>query len=127
MDSIEDRFLNAMQQSYQMVLEHGVRSNKKTKVLHGWAQDEMKRALGSGYVFTGQTPVSKSEANVAGMYYGKNVDILVSRDGKELSVISIKYVISNYWQNAVNYFEQQVGETANFKDEEHCLRESFFV
>lgn len=59
------------------------------------------------------------------MYYGKNVDILVSRDGKELSVISIKYVISNYWQNAVNYFEQQVGETANFKDEEHCLRESF--
>ena len=115
MISIEQRFLHAMQQSYQKVLEYGVRSMEKTKVLHGWVQDELKRELGEGYVFTGQTPHSTAEAKVAGMYYGKDVDILVARNDQELSVINIKFVISNYWQNAVNYLEQQIGETANLR------------
>ena len=83
---------------------------KETKVLHGWVQDDLKRELGHDYVFTGQTPdsVKKSEANVAGMYYGKHVDVLVARDGQELGVVSIKFVISKYWQNSINYLELQV-------------------
>ena len=113
--TLPQRFLAAMQQSYGMVLRYGVRSNEKTKVLHGWVQDELRRELGEGYEFTGQTPASASEAKVAGMYYDKDVDVLVARDGQELAVISIKFVISNYWQNSVNYFEQQLGETANLR------------
>lgn len=114
-DSVEQRFLAAMQESYRMVLRHGVRSNEKTKVLHGWVQDELRRELGDGYTFTGQSPVSAQEAGVVGMYYDKNVDVLVARDGEELGVISVKFVISNYWQNSVNYLEQQIGETANLR------------
>ena len=49
------------------------------------------------------------------MYYDKNVDVLITRGGQELGVISIKFVISNYWQNSINYFEQQIGETANLR------------
>ena len=49
------------------------------------------------------------------MYYDKNVDVLVAKDGEELAVISVKFVISNYWQNSVNYLEQQIGETANLR------------
>lgn len=115
--TLEQRFLQAIQLSYQKVIEYGVRSSEKTKVLHGWVQDELKRELGDEFVFTGQTPdsVKKDEANVAGMYYGKDVDVLVARDGQELGVVSIKFVISNYWQNSINYFEQQVGETANLR------------
>lgn len=75
----------------------------------------MRRELGGGYEFTGQTPASASEAQVSGMYYDKDVDVLVARDGQELAVISIKFVISNYQQNSVNYFEQQLGETANLR------------
>lgn len=78
-------------------------------------QDELRRELGDAYALTGQSPVSASEASVEGMYYGKNVDVLVSRDGQELGVVSVKFVITNYWQNSVNYFEQQVGETANLR------------
>ena len=112
---LERRFLAAIQESHQKVLDHGVRSKEKTKVLHGWVQDELRRELDDAYVFTGQTPTNTREANVSGMYYGKDVDVLVARDGQELGVISIKFVISNYWQNSVNYFEQQIGETANLR------------
>ena len=114
-ENIEQRFLAAMQQSYRMVLEHGTRSNQKTRVLHGWVQNELRRELGDDYAFTGQSPTSTHEANVEGMYYGKDVDVLVSRDEQELGVVSIKFVISNYWQNSINYLEQQIGETANLR------------
>ena len=113
--AIEQRFLGAMQQSYQKVLDHGTRSNEKTKVLHGWVQEEMARELGNDYTFVGQTPMDSTEANVSGMYYDKDVDVLIIRNEHELGVISIKFVISNYWQNAINYFEQQIGETANLR------------
>ena len=110
-----ERFLAAMQESYRMVQRHGTRSNQKTRVLHGWVQDELGRELGDDYAFTGQSPTNTREANVGGMYYDKNVDVLIARDRQELGVISIKFVISNYWQNSVNYFEQQIGETANLR------------
>ncbi len=109
------RFLAAMQQSYAMVQEHGTRSNRKTRVLHGWVQHELGLELGDDHTFTGQSPTSTHEANVGGMYYGKDVDVLIARDGQELGVVSIKFVISNYWQNSINYFEQQIGETANLR------------
>lgn len=112
---LQRRFLDAMQRSYQKVLDHGPRSKEKTKVLHGWVQDEMRRELGDEYEFTGQTPDTTREAKVSGMYYDKDVDVLIARDGQELGVISIKFVISNYWQNSVNYIEQQIGETANLR------------
>ena len=41
--NIEQRFLAAMQESYRMVKLHGTRSNQKTRVLHGWVQDEMRQ------------------------------------------------------------------------------------
>ena len=110
-----ERFLAAMQESYRMVQRHGVRSNQKTRVLHGWVQEELGRELGNGYAFTGQSPTNTREANVGGMYYDKNVDVLIARDSQDLGVISIKFVISNYWQNSINYFEQQIGETANLR------------
>ena len=113
--SLERRFLDAMQRSYQKVLERGPRSNEKTKILHGWVQDELRRELDAEYAFTGQTPTSGTEATVSGMYYDKRVDILITRDGQELGVVSIKFVISSYRKNAINYFEQQIGEIANLR------------
>lgn len=113
--TVSGRFLVAMREAYRKVLEHGVRSNDKTKVLHGWVQDELRRELGDAYSYTGQSPFSAQEASVAGMYYDKKVDVLVARDGQDLGVVDVKFVISNYWQNAINYIEQQIGETANLR------------
>ena len=70
---LEQRFLQAIQLSYQKVIEYGVRSSEKTKVLHGWFQDELKRELGDEFVFTGQTPdsVKKDEPMSPGCITGK--------------------------------------------------------
>jgi len=91
----EERFLAAMRESYRMVQACGPRSPEKIKVLHGWVQEELRRELGDAYALTRQSPVSASEASVEGMYYGKNVDVLVSRGGQELGVVSVKFVITN--------------------------------
>ena len=113
--TVSQRFLAAMRESYRKVLEHGVRSNEKTKTLNGWVQDELRRELGDAYSYTSQSPFSAQEASVAGMYYDKKVDVLVARDGQDLGVVDVRFVISNYWQNAINYIEQQIGETANLR------------
>lgn len=108
--TVSGRFLVAMREAYRKVLEHGVRSNEKTKVLHGWVQDELRRELGDAYSYTGQSPFSAQEASVAGMYYDKKVDVLVARDGQDLGVVDVKFVISNYWQNAINYIGSRLAK-----------------
>jgi hypothetical protein len=55
------------------------------------------------------------EANINGKYYPKNLDISVIKNGKVLTTISFKFVTSNYKQNANNYFENLLGETANIR------------
>ena len=113
--SISNRFLDAIQDAYQAYLEHGPRSNKKLKILHGWIIKEIGNVLGDKYAISGLTLDSSSEKSVEGMYYPKRVDLLVARDDQHLGVISIKFVQSNYNQNKNNYFEQQLGETANLR------------
>ena len=55
------------------------------------------------------------EQKVHGKYYEKNVDVAISREDIILGVVSVKFVMSNYNQNKHNYFEQQLGETANLR------------
>lgn len=98
-----------------MYLTHGSRSNQKIKVLHGWVQDELRNTLDSEFQILGLSLKSKAEEPVEGMYYSKNVDVVIKRRGLEIGVVSLKFVNSNYKQNANNYFEQQMGETANLR------------
>lgn len=114
-DGIEERFVEAISESYQMYLRHGSRSNQKIKVLHGWVQDELRNTLDPEFQILGLSLKSKAEAPVEGMYYSKNADVVIRRSGLEIGVISLKFVNSNYKQNANNYFEQQMGETANLR------------
>ena len=115
LDGIENRFIKAIQESYDMYIEHGPRSNMKTKVLHGWVKEEIADMLEGDYIVQGLDLHDSTEEQVQGMYYPKNVDVSVSRDDSIIGVISIKFVNSNYKQNAVNYFENQMGETANLR------------
>ena len=114
---VESRFLEVVKRVYREVrkTKHGNRSNRKTKILHGWLQEEFKSRLGDEYEYVGQSETQSSEATVQGRYYGKKVDLLIRKGEKNVGVVSAKFVMGNYRQNSVNYFEQQMGETANLR------------
>lgn len=123
------RYLKAMRDSYALFREHGSRSPRKLEPLHGWVQNELRRSLedGPGWDFVGRSATSGKEATVEGEYYGKKVDVLVRYDGEDLAVISVKFVMSNYHQNAINYFEGQLGETANLRRQNLVYGNLFFI
>lgn len=114
-ETISSRFLTTVQESYRRYVEHGSRSNEKIKVLHGWVISELQSLLGREYYIQGYSDDGGREVNVEGQYYNKNVDVSISRDNITLGVVSIKFVMSNYRQNKHNYFEHQLGETANLR------------
>lgn len=55
------------------------------------------------------------EATLDGKYYLKDLDIAIFKKEKIVATISFKFVTSNYKQNANNYFENLMGETANIR------------
>jgi hypothetical protein len=55
------------------------------------------------------------EKTVEGKYYPKDIDITVMEGEKPVFCLGIKFVTSNYKQNANNYFENMMGETANIQ------------
>ncbi len=109
------RLESAVKASRDQYLLHGARSDAKLKPLHGWVIEELREGLGKNYTLAGKTLHGGAEMKVGGRYYPKNVDVAISRDGMVIGVVSVKFVQSNYRQNKNNYFEQQLGETANLR------------
>lgn len=58
---------------------------------------------------------SSKEAKVPGKYYPKDIDIAVIDNKTPVFCLGIKFITSNYKQNANNYFENMMGETANLQ------------
>ena len=119
LNGIETRFLDALQRTYAVYLsmDHGSRSPRKAEVLVLWIKKELKAVLGNKYTVTSMydgTPGSPVEP-VTGKYYNKNVNISVSRDGKDVGIINVSFVNSSLGKNANNYIEGQLGLIANLR------------
>jgi hypothetical protein len=110
----EQTFLAAIQNSYIKYKEHGARSTEKLKPLHLFVADTLRQIWGSkaeiNYMGNGV-----KELAVQGKFYPKKIDIAVSIDKKTVFCLGVKFVTSNYKQNANNYFEGMMGETANIQ------------
>ena len=113
--TLRKRLLSSVQEAYTRYVKYGSRSNQKIKALHGWVIAELKTVLGDGYQIAGLDDFGGKESKVQGRYHSKNVDVSISRSGMTLGVVSVKFVMTNYKQNKYNYFEQQLGETANLR------------
>lgn len=59
--------------------------------------------------------IDSKEAKVEGKYYPKDIDVAVLKEGEPVYCLGIKFITSNYKQNANNYFENMMGETANIQ------------
>ncbi|MDD9823231.1 MAG: hypothetical protein OXU98_10180 [Gammaproteobacteria bacterium] len=115
--ALESRFIRAVRESYTAYNEHGARSNQKLRPLHQWVADEIQRLLGDGYSLQSLRKDDEGgEETVAGKYYDKTVDVSIAKDdAAPMAIISIKFITSNFKQNANNYFEHLMGETANLR------------
>ncbi len=112
---LENSFLNAISESFKAYNKHGPRSNKKLIPIHKWFAKVIESKLGDGY-YT-RCLDNGGEYKLKGKYYSKDLDITIfskERD-KLIATISFKFVTSNYKQNANNYFENLLGETANIR------------
>lgn len=111
--NLQKRMLSAVKESYEQYKVFGPRSTKKLIPLHGWVSNEIRNKLNKDYVV--RSVDSGKERQIIGKYYVKKVDVSVEFDGHVVGVVNIKFIISNYRQNANNYFENQLGETANLR------------
>ena len=108
-------FLEVIKASFVTFLRTHSRSNKKLIVLHSAIADNIKRKLGNRYEIKALGIGDGKEGRTVGRYMEKTVDILISKNGEDLAGIGVKFVMNNYSQNANNYFENMLGETANIR------------
>jgi hypothetical protein len=111
----EQKFIKAVEQSFKMYKLHGARSTEKLKPIHKFVADTLSEIWGKTYEFHYIGGNNTKEMTVEGKYYPKDIDITVSKNGKAVFCLGIKFVTSNYKQNANNYFENMMGETANIQ------------
>ena len=110
----EKDFINALEASFKAYKEFGARSTAKLKPIHKFLADTLSDIWGKNYTihFLGE---DTKEMTIEGKYYPKDIDITVANNGKPVFCLGIKFVTSNYKQNANNYFENMMGETANIQ------------
>jgi len=116
MNNIQDKFLKAINNSFVAYNKKGgVRSNKKLIPIHKFLSETILGNLKNGYSVKSLGIGDGKEAKIDGKYYPKDLDIAIFKNDKIVATVSFKFVTSNYKQNANNYFENLMGETANIK------------
>jgi hypothetical protein len=110
----EKELLQAVSQSFQSYKAHGARSTAKLKPLHHKIAQILSKIWGKDYE-THYLGDDSKELKIEGKYYPKDVDISITCKQKPVFCLGIKFVTSNYKQNANNYFEGMMGETANIQ------------
>ena len=116
MDNLQDKFIKAINASFAAYNKKGgVRSNKKLIPIHRFLSEIILKKLKKGYSIKSLGIGDGKEATVDGKYYPKDLDVAIFKDDKIIATVSFKFVTSNYKQNANNYFENLMGETANIR------------
>lgn len=120
---------SALQDSYSRYLTSGARSTDKLLPLHQSLGQTFK-ALHPGSTLVTKWGEKDGELKSPGAYYPKNVDIAavighveqtsgssykVESSDQILGILGVKFVVTNFKQNANNYFENMMGETANIQ------------
>ncbi len=110
----ETDLLKALKSSFQKYKEFGARSTQNIIPLHKYVSTILQKIWGDKYDIYFMSESSK-EANVEGKYYSKDIDIAVFKSKTPIFCLGVKFITSNYKQNADNFFENMMGETANIQ------------
>lgn len=120
-------FLDTVTDSFDRFLNTNSRSNEKLKVLHGNIAADLQNRLGNGYMVSSLGLGEGKEEEIKGRYIDKKVDITISKNGRALAGIGVKFVMQNYKQNSNNYFENMLGETANIRSNNVAYFQIFII
>ena len=121
-------FLKVISNSFSAFLDSGTsRSTKKLKPLHGAIARDLAEKLGRGFGVVSQGYGDDREGSIEGRYMPKNVDITVTKNGKAIAGVAVKFIMQNYSQNSNNYFENMLGETANIRCNRHPYFQIFII
>ncbi|MDR2126550.1 MAG: hypothetical protein LBP63_06960 [Prevotellaceae bacterium] len=110
----EKQLIEAIEQSFKMYKLHGARSTEKLKPIHKFIADTLSTIWGKKFEICYMSDNTR-EKTIEGKYYPKDIDVTVLDGEKPIFCLGIKFVTSNYKQNANNYFENMMGETANIQ------------
>jgi len=115
----DTRLLAAIRRSFTEYLI-SPRSTKKIISLHGTIAEILHSKLKEAYPEKNIDVISRGygsdkEFAVPTLTGTKNCDITVLHDGEPIAVIPVKFVCSNYSQNANNYIDSMMGETVNIR------------
>lgn len=110
-----DELLATLKQAFDTFLRTGSRSNQKLKVLHPKIANDILLQLGAEYSARSLGIGDEKEALMPGRYFDKKVDITFYKGDQPVAGLGVKMVMQNYAQNANNYFENMLGETANLR------------
>lgn len=109
-------FLDVIRESFKTYLTVGTsRSTAKLKPLHGRIAQDLQDLFGKNYSVQAQGYGNDKEGDINGRYLSKKVDITIKKEDKVVAGYAVKFVMRNYSQNSVNYFENMLGETANIR------------
>ena len=119
--NLNEKFLLIIKESLEKFLTTHPRSNEKLKPLHGNVKKDLFEVIKKEAIEISSIRLisldynNKSEDIIKGRYYNKAVDISIRKNENPIGAIGVKFVMNNYMQNANNYFENMLGETANIR------------
>lgn len=118
---VENTLREGLTLSLSNYLLNGARSGSKIIPLHEcigtFIKDLFKHRIDLEINYSGNNDeFFNKEKKVNGQYYDKTVDICLSCKGNVIYCIGLKFITSNYKQNANNYFENMLGETVNIQE-----------
>jgi hypothetical protein len=112
---------------YRFLLSGTSTTTDKLKPLHGAIAKDIHEKLGEEYDVVAQGYGDDKEIRVQGRYMRKAVNITIQKDGRDIAGVSVRFVMQNYSQNANNYFEGMLGETANLRSNNFPYFQVFII
>lgn len=111
-----EKLNQAIKKSFENYKEYGARSTEKLISLHSFLGNVLESIFKENVYGVQYNDGSKNkERLVIGKYYNKKIDITVLKNDHPVFCLGIKFITSNFSQNANNYFENMMGETANIQ------------
>ena len=111
-------FLTKVKESFSSYLSAGSsRKNDKLKPLHrSFADAILNQFKGEAGITVKSLGYDEDEeGTIEGKYASKKVDITVYKNDVPIAGYAVKFVMRNFSQNVVNYFDNMLGETVNIR------------